>query len=151
MSEGIMRGQLINVPLIQQTMFEKGLLQKDLAKLMEAEGSDISSWLTGRINPTWPNVIKIANALDLPVEDMLLNYNNVEQVTKKVFGWLEEIEKGDDKDKLQRIQLASAVLEAHFAKIDMVAFCELQARVNKEKENEEKVEPEITKEEALDL
>ena len=143
----------LNVPLVQERMAEKGVSQDDVAKAIDVDRIAVNEWMNGQTNPIWLNIIKLAKFLNIPSADILLHNPHrlldlQDKVYEMVFDWIEEVLRTDDPGKLERIELASNILQRHFGKVDLN---ELKEFVKAEQEVEESQIPKMTKEEALDL
>lgn len=60
---------------IRRIRKEKGITQVVLADLLNTEDSAIRRLESGRINPTIKNLLRIAQALNIQVEDLLVQHN----------------------------------------------------------------------------
>ena len=143
----------LDLCLVREKMVEKGLSQDDVAKGLAVDSRTAHEWITGKQNPIWINVIRLAKFLDIPSADILLHNPHrlldlQDKVYEMVFDWIEEVLRTDDPGKLERIELASNILQRHFAKVDLN---DLKEFVKAEQEVEESQIPKMTKEEALDL
>ena len=58
----------INIPFIRKKMAEQDLNQKQLAEALKVDPILVSEWFLEKKNPSWPNIVKIAKALDLEIE-----------------------------------------------------------------------------------
>lgn len=52
---------------LRKALYEKGLTQKELAKMIVVQKPMISRWVTGDRTPNFGSLQKIANALNLPL------------------------------------------------------------------------------------
>lgn len=62
---------------------EKGIQQKDLSEMIQKEEALISRWITGKLNPCWDSVNKIAEALDCHIE-FVPNVKEEKEVTETI-------------------------------------------------------------------
>lgn len=65
------------VDRIYQVLESKGMTQKDLAKLLGKNESEISKWMRGTHNFTISTIIKIENALDCKILSVQKNMDHV--------------------------------------------------------------------------
>lgn len=56
---------------IRALMYRKGLTQEDLSNLSGISQSQLSGYITGRINPSFYKAYKIAEALDCSIDHLL--------------------------------------------------------------------------------
>ena len=141
-------------------MAEQDLNQKQLAEALKVDPILVSEWFLEKKNPSWPNIVKIAKALDLEIEDILLNYDMLSTFANdthtKVLSWIEQIENEADDDKVERIIKASNLLLNYIGKIGINNFYSIQYKINEEKikedqQQEEDKEEEMTEEQMFDL
>ena len=149
----------INIIFIRKKMAEQDLNQKQLAEALKVDPILVSEWFLEKKNPSWPNIVKIAKALDLEIEDILLNYDMLSTFANdthtKVLSWIEQIENEADDDKVERIIKASNLLLNYIGKIGINNFYSIQYKINEEKikedQDKQNIMPRMSKEEALDL
>lgn len=63
---------MLNRPAIRQRMSEMGINQATLAKKMHVKDMHVSLWLNNHRAPDLPNVIKIADALNCSLDDIVI-------------------------------------------------------------------------------
>ena len=131
-------------------MIERGLTQKALAELIKVDEVRVSAWFTGKNNPCWANIIKIAKALDLQVEQILVNYNHLpDMFIDVVLSLVDQVMEQGATD-LESIKLVSEILGRHFEKINLNLSFERQLNFEFEKHQQQQ-KKEMTNQEALDL
>lgn len=57
-------------PNIQRFRREKGLTLVALARRLDTHPSNVKRWESSRVSPRWETVVRIAEALEVPVEDL---------------------------------------------------------------------------------
>ena len=134
----------LNLVRIQAKMIEKGLTQKALAELIEVDQVRVSAWFTAKNNPCWANIIKLADGLDLEVEDILLDYNEgitVSKIVSQMFlDIASEILDGVDAARLEELKAACEALATGFEKYDFNVFLAAKIKADESKEDKEEEE-----------
>lgn len=57
-------------PNIVRFRRQKGMSLVQLARRLDTHPSNVKRWETGRVSPRWETVVRIAEALEVPVEDL---------------------------------------------------------------------------------
>ena len=58
---------------LEKILVEKGLKQSWLAKKINKSPAELNRWVKGKVIPVYANMNKIANALNIPVEEIFYN------------------------------------------------------------------------------
>lgn len=68
-----MRQSVLDSKMIRHAMVDKDLNQAALALKIGADGSRVSAWLNGKGNPDLPYAVKLARALGVPLDSLILS------------------------------------------------------------------------------
>lgn len=116
----------LNIVLIDERMEQLGITPAQLAEKIHANTTAINNWFKGKQSPTWQNVVALANALDLPRDEVLIH--NPHRITdmqvrvyENVMQWVEEAQRGQaDQYRKNAMKTASDILSAHVEKLDFI-------------------------------
>ena len=139
----------LNIPFIQQVIENKQITRQQLSENIGVSVSGISDWTTGKQNPSWQNIIKLAKALDVSVENILLyspsqTADMRSTIFSTVMGWTEQIAASGEVDDIEK---ASKILARHF---EVFVLGDAQpAKKSNTEEHEELEVPDIPQEEAI--
>lgn len=68
-----MRGSVLDSRKVRHAMVDSDLNQTQLANRIGADGSRVSAWLNGKGNPDLPYAVKLAKALGVPLDSLIVD------------------------------------------------------------------------------
>ena len=152
----------LHIPFVRIMMTEKGWNQKQLAEQIGISKDTVSLWMTEKTSPSWNNIVKLAEVLDVSVNQVLLNdpimvSNLLDEMFNELMNSYRDMKNTTNDKKREQITQANKSLARciDFTKV-MCAYIEnnVMPQANQEQEDDEDdgvFKPRITGEEALDL
>lgn len=116
----------LNIVLIEQRMKALDMTQAELAEKIHVNTTAITNWYKEKQRPSWQNIVALANALDLPIKQVLITNpyriaNMQCEIYQIVKQWVDEAQRGQiDQYRKNAIKTGSDILSAHIEKLDFI-------------------------------